>query len=156
MPAAVFVVRSTVADPAKRTAFDQWYQNELLPDAVTSFRVKKAWRFWSLTDPAIHQATYYFDDEAALDRAMKEEVPRLIAKFVRDWPDVPRIRETRRRSPGIRALPRRSMRAACTRSQFMRPVTAWSPTCSARGSRASISIATDCKVGLIAKSAICR
>jgi hypothetical protein len=25
---------------------------------------------------------------------MKEEVPRLIAKFVRDWPDVPRIRET--------------------------------------------------------------
>lgn len=25
---------------------------------------------------------------------MKEEVPRLIAKFVCDWPDVPRIRET--------------------------------------------------------------
>ena len=94
MPAAVFVVRSTVDDPAKRTAFDKWYQNELLPDAATSFRVKKAWRFWSLTDPAIHQATYYFDDEAALDRAIKEEVPRLIAKFVRDWPDVPRIRET--------------------------------------------------------------
>jgi hypothetical protein len=31
MPAAVFVVRSTVDDPAKRTAFDKWYQNELLP-----------------------------------------------------------------------------------------------------------------------------
>jgi hypothetical protein len=91
---AIFVVRSIVADPAKRGAFDKWYQNELLPDAVRSFRVKKAWRFWSLTDPAIHQATYQFDDEAALDRAMKEEVPRLIAKFVRDWPDVPRIRES--------------------------------------------------------------
>jgi len=52
MPAAVFIVRSTVADPAKRTTF------------------------WSLTDPAIHQAVYSFDDEAALDRAMKEEVPR--------------------------------------------------------------------------------
>jgi hypothetical protein len=25
---------------------------------------------------------------------MKEEVPQLIDKFVRDWPDVPRIRET--------------------------------------------------------------
>ena len=94
MPAAIFIVRSTVADPAKRTRFDKWYQDELLPDAVKSFRVKKAWRFWSLSDPAIHQATYHFDDEAALERAMKEEVPRLIDKFVRDWPDVPRVRET--------------------------------------------------------------
>ena len=94
MLSAIFIVRSIVADPAKRSAFDEWYQNELLPDAVRSFRVKKAWRFWSLTDPAVHQATYQFDDEAALDRAMKEEVPRLIAKFVRDWPDVPRIRES--------------------------------------------------------------
>jgi hypothetical protein len=24
---------------------------------------------------------------------VKEEVPRLIDKFVRDWPDVPRVRE---------------------------------------------------------------
>jgi hypothetical protein len=40
------------------------------------------------------QAFYQFDDEAALDRAMDEEVPRLIDMFVRDWPDVPRIRET--------------------------------------------------------------
>ena len=94
MPAAVFIVRSTIADPAKRATFDKWYQNELLPDAVKSFRVKKAWRIWSLTDPAIHQAIYHFDDEAALDRAMKEEVPGLIDKFVRDWPDVPRVRET--------------------------------------------------------------
>jgi hypothetical protein len=94
MPATIFIVRSTVADPATRTAFDKWYQNELLPDAVRSFRVKRAWRFWSLTDPAIHQATYLFNDEAALERAMQDEVPRLIAKFVRDWPDVPRVRET--------------------------------------------------------------
>ena len=94
MPAAIFIVRSTVADPARRTAFDKWYRDELLPDAVQSFRVKKAWRFWSLSDPAIHQATYHFDDEAALERAMKEEVPRLIDKFVRDWPDVPRVRES--------------------------------------------------------------
>ena len=94
MPVAFFVVRSTVSDPAKRIAFDNWYRNELLPDAVSSFRAQKAWRFWSLTDPAIHQATYQFGDEAALDRAVKEEVPRLVAKFESAWPEVTRIVES--------------------------------------------------------------
>ena len=95
MPAAFFVVRATVADPARRDAFDNWYQNVHLPDAVKSFGVKKAWRFWSLTDPAVHQATYQFDDEASLDRAMKgEDLKRLIADFNRDWPDVSRTRDT--------------------------------------------------------------
>jgi hypothetical protein len=95
MPATYFVVRATVADPARRKAFDAWYQNEHLPDATKSFGVKKAWRFWSLGDPAIHQATYQFDDEASLDRAMKgEDMKRLIADFNRDWPDVTRMRDT--------------------------------------------------------------
>ena len=73
MPSAFFVVRATVADPAKRKAFDKWYQTEHLPDAAKSFGVTKAWRFWSLADPAVHQATYQFADEASLDRAMKGE-----------------------------------------------------------------------------------
>ena len=95
MPATFFVVRATVSDPAKRAAFDSWYQNEHLPDAVRSWGVKKAWRFWSLTDPAVHQATYQFDDEASLERAMKgEDLKRLIADFNRDWPDVTRTRDT--------------------------------------------------------------
>jgi len=95
MPAAFFVVRATVTDPAKRAAFDRWYQNEHLPDAAKSWGVKKAWRFWSLTDPAVHQATYQFDDEASLERAMKgEDLKRLIADFNRDWPDVTRTRDT--------------------------------------------------------------
>ena len=34
MPKAYFVVRATVADPAKRAAFDAWYQKEHIPDAV--------------------------------------------------------------------------------------------------------------------------
>jgi hypothetical protein len=56
---------------------------------------RKAWRYWSLTDPAVHQATYQFDDEAALDHAMKgEDMKRLIADFNRDWPDVTRTRDT--------------------------------------------------------------
>ena len=69
MPAAFFVVRATVPDPAKRAAFDVWYSREHLPDAAKSFGVVKAWRFWSLADPSLHQATYQFPDEAALDRA---------------------------------------------------------------------------------------
>jgi hypothetical protein len=57
--------------------------------------VRKAWRFWSLIDPTLHQATYEFPDEAALDRAMKgEDVKRLVADFIRDWPDVKRTRES--------------------------------------------------------------
>ena len=95
MPAAFFVVRATVPDPTKREAFDRWYQNEHLPDAAKSFGAKKAWRFWSLTDPSIHQATYEFADEASLDRAMKgEDQKRLVDDFNRDWPEIKRTRET--------------------------------------------------------------
>jgi hypothetical protein len=95
MPAAFFVVRATVADPSKRAAFDAWYSKEHLPDAAKSFGATKAWRFWSLTDPSLHQATYQLADEVALDRAMNSaDMKRLIADFNRDWPDVTRTRET--------------------------------------------------------------
>jgi hypothetical protein len=95
MTSAFFVLRATVTDPAKRNVFDQWYRNEHLPDATRSWGVKKAWRFWSLTDPSLHQATYEFSDEAALDRAMKgDDLKRLVANFNRDWSDVKRTRES--------------------------------------------------------------
>src|SRR6185312_11508745 len=91
MPSAFFVVRATVTDPAKRKAFDTWYQKEHLPDATRSWGV-----LWSTTDPSLHQATYEFADEASLDRAMKgEDLKRLVADFNRDWPDVTRTREMR-------------------------------------------------------------
>jgi len=94
MPAAYFVVRATVADPAKRAAFDAWYSREHLPDAVKTFGAQKAWRFWSVTDPSLHQATYQFADKAALERATSgEQMKRLVADFNRDWPDVTRTRE---------------------------------------------------------------
>ena len=55
----------------------------------------KAWRFWSLSDPSLHQATYEFADEASLDRAMQgDELKRLVVDFNRDWPDISRTRET--------------------------------------------------------------
>jgi hypothetical protein len=94
MPAAYFVVRATVSDPAKRAAFDDWYRKEHLPDAVKAFGVNKAWRFWSVSDPAVHQATYEFADRAALDRTMNGEAMKaLVAEFNRAWPDVARTRE---------------------------------------------------------------
>jgi hypothetical protein len=94
MPLAYFVVRATVADPAKREAFDAWYHREHLPDAVRAFGVKKAWRFWSVNDPSLHQATYEFTDQAALDRAMSgDALKTLVAEFDRCWPEVTRTRE---------------------------------------------------------------
>ena len=94
MPHHFFVVRATVSDPSKRQAFDTWYANEHMPDAVKTFGAEKAWRFWSVTDPAVHQATYQFPDKTSLDRATGgEEMKRLIADFNRDWPGITRTRE---------------------------------------------------------------
>ena len=94
MPSTYFVVRATVADPAKRKAFDEWCRREHMPDAAKAFGVKKAWRFWSVSDPSLHQASYEFADQAALDRAMSgEALKALVAEFDRCWPDVTRARE---------------------------------------------------------------
>lgn len=94
MPAAIFVVRATVSDPARRAAFDTWYSREHLPDAVKSFGAERAWRHWSASDPSLHQAMYQFADQAALDRAVNgADMKRLVADFDRDWPGVTRTRE---------------------------------------------------------------
>jgi hypothetical protein len=94
MPKCFLVVRATVADPAKRAAFDDWYRNEHLPQAMAAFRAEKGWRFWSESDPAVHQATYQFPDKAAVDRILgSAEMKALIAEFDRAWPGIPRTRE---------------------------------------------------------------
>ena len=94
MSAHFFVVRATVPDATKRAAFDAWYSREHMPDAVKTFKAEKAWRFWSVSDPAVHEAVYQFADKASLDRAVNgEEMKRLIADFNRDWPGVTRTRE---------------------------------------------------------------
>jgi hypothetical protein len=81
-------------DPSKRAAFDDWYRNEHLPDAAKAFGVTRAWRFWSVNDPALHQAMYQFADQAALDRAISDaSLKTLVAEFDRCWPDVTRTRE---------------------------------------------------------------
>ncbi|MGB3447047.1 MAG: hypothetical protein WBA48_10140 [Xanthobacteraceae bacterium] len=94
MPHHVFVVRSVVLDEGKRAAFDTWYSREHLPDAVKSFGVKTAWRYWSKTDPSVHSAMYQFADLASLEAATNgAEMKRLVADFDRDWPDVKRSRD---------------------------------------------------------------
>jgi len=95
MPAAFFVVRATVTDASKRAAFDKCYETEHVPDAVKAFGVSKAWRFWSLDDPSLHQAMYQFDDEARLAAMLKgDALTKRVADFNRDWPEVKRTRET--------------------------------------------------------------
>jgi hypothetical protein len=55
---------------------------------------RRSTRFWSESDPAVHQATYQFADRAALDRAVNGEgMKRLVADFDRDWPGIARQRE---------------------------------------------------------------
>jgi len=94
MPKCLFIVRATVADPGKRAAFDAWYRQEHLPDAVKSFRAEKAWRGWSDSDPAVHVACYQFADRAALDWGTAPDViKRLVADFDKAWAGVPRSRE---------------------------------------------------------------
>jgi hypothetical protein len=92
--AAFFVVRAIVADPAKRAAFDPWYAEQHLPDAVKSFDATRASRFWSATDPSVHLAMYEFADQPSLDRALNgADMTRLVDDFNRDWPEVMRTRE---------------------------------------------------------------
>jgi hypothetical protein len=87
-------VRATVTDAAKRKAFDAWYSKEHLPDAAKTFGAARAWRYWSVSDPSQHLATYQFADLASLERAMGDaEMKRLVADFDRDWPGIPRTRE---------------------------------------------------------------
>jgi hypothetical protein len=40
------VVRAVVADPDDHAAFDTWYRQEHLPDAMKAFSASAAWRGW--------------------------------------------------------------------------------------------------------------
>lgn len=83
---AYLVVRATVPDVADRAAFDQWYHNEHLPDAVKAFGAVSAWRAWSRTDPAAHCAYYGFDSVAAVEAiSTSPAIKTLIAEFDARW-----------------------------------------------------------------------
>lgn len=85
---ACFIVRAQVADPALKDAFDRWYQEEHLPDALKAFNARRAWRGWSEVDASLHYAVYEFDDVAGA-RAIpgSDGLKRLVAEFDRAWGD---------------------------------------------------------------------
>jgi hypothetical protein len=86
MAKAYLVVRATVADAADRPAFDRWYHDEHLPDAVKAFNAASAWRAWSRTDPAVHCAFYAFESvEAAEAIGGSSAIKALIAEFDAKW-----------------------------------------------------------------------
>jgi hypothetical protein len=86
MSGAWLVVRAVVADPDDRAAFDAWYRQEHLPDAVKAFSVNAAWRGWSSTGPSTHCAYYRFGSLEELDAVMAgSAIKALIAEFDRCW-----------------------------------------------------------------------
>ena len=79
------IVRAEV-DPAVRDAFDAWYRNEHLPDAVRAFDAAGAWRGWSDVDDNVHLAFYEFEDLADARRVMESDaLKRMIGEFDRHW-----------------------------------------------------------------------
>jgi hypothetical protein len=81
-----FVVRAVIANEADRAAFDRWYQDEHLPDAMKVFGCKRAFRAWNRTDPSVHCAFYEFPSVQAAEAATPPHVlAPLIAEFDRHW-----------------------------------------------------------------------
>jgi hypothetical protein len=86
--AAIFMVRAQIAKDVVKRDFDRWYGEEHLPDALKTFKAKRAWRAWSDLDPSVHYAFYEFATMAAA-RAIEgsEGLKRLVADFDRAWGD---------------------------------------------------------------------
>lgn len=84
---ALFIVRAEVAE-ADRKAFDDWYETEHLPDAMTAFKTVSARRGWSEVDDGIHIAYYEFADMDALRAVTETDILKgFIAEFNRVWGD---------------------------------------------------------------------
>ncbi|MBM3489308.1 MAG: hypothetical protein FJX68_02490 [Alphaproteobacteria bacterium] len=82
---ACLVVRATVPE-ADRKAFDKWYQDEHLGDALKTFGAERAWRCWSKNDPAVHCAYYLFPSVAKAEAVQQfPGTRRLVADFDATW-----------------------------------------------------------------------
>ena len=85
---AYFVVRAQLADKTLREAFDRWYQDEHLADALATFGATRAFRGWSEVDAAVHYAHYEFKDVASANAIRNSDgLKRLVAEFDRVWGD---------------------------------------------------------------------
>ncbi len=91
---ACFIVRAQIVDATAKDAFDRWYQDEHLPDALEAFNARRAWRGWSEVEADVHYAVYAFDDVTAARAILESDaLERLVVEFDRRWGD----RVTRRR-----------------------------------------------------------
>src|SRR5262245_2651347 len=82
---ALFMVRAQIADEAMKHAFDRWYNEEHLPDALNAFGARRAWRGWG-EDPLVHYAWYEFEDLASAKAIPgSDDFKRLVAEFDRAW-----------------------------------------------------------------------
>ena len=61
---ATLMVRAEV-EPSKKQAFDRWYEDEHLKDALKAFGAERAERGWDINNPNVHVALYHFSDAAA-------------------------------------------------------------------------------------------
>jgi hypothetical protein len=82
---ALLIVRAEVPDEADRAAFDQWYRDEHMPDALRAFGALRAWRTWSRTDPSKHTAFYEFPSVEAVNIAIETRNKELSAIFDAAW-----------------------------------------------------------------------
>ena len=84
--ATSFIVRAQVVDPQVRDAFDEWYQNEHLPDAEKAFGARRAWRGWSEVETNVHYAFYEFDELATVQALPgSPALTAMVAEFDRLW-----------------------------------------------------------------------
>jgi hypothetical protein len=82
---ACLIVRAEV-DPSVKDAFDAWYENEHLPDALKGFNASGARRGWSNVDANVHFAIYEFPNLAAVNAVMNGEAIKGSTKeFDRLW-----------------------------------------------------------------------
>ena len=82
---ALFIVRAQIAGDEMKHAFDRWYHDEHLPDALKSFGARRAWRGWG-DDPLVHYAWYEFDDVGSAKAILNSDAfKRLVADFDRAW-----------------------------------------------------------------------
>ena len=83
---AYLIVRAEVADASHRDAFDHWYAQEHLPEALEKFAAVSASRGWSDVDPSLHYAFYEFPSlEAARAISTSDAIKSMIAEFDRLW-----------------------------------------------------------------------
>jgi len=83
---ACLIVKATMLESGMREAFDAWYQNHHLPDALAAFNADEAWRGWSHVETDVHYAFYQFSDvEKALAISQSAAIAKLIDEFDATW-----------------------------------------------------------------------